>query len=65
MEVRYSKYDAATQALATEIAEEFGILPSGGSDFHGENKPDIFLGTGKGNLRIPFSWLEALGKKEW
>ncbi len=60
MEVFYSKYDAGTTALAMQIAEEFGVLPSGGSDYHGGNKPDIFIGTGRGELRIPNCWLEQL-----
>ena len=42
------------------IAREFGLLPSGGSDFHGKAKPDIALGTGKGNLHIPTAFLDAL-----
>lgn len=60
MEVYYSKYDAATTALAMNIAQEHGILPSGGSDYHGDNKPDIAIGTGRGDLRIPTGWLEQL-----
>ena len=33
-----------------EIAEQYGLLISGGSDFHGKTvKPDIELGTGKNN----------------
>lgn len=60
MEVYYSKYDAATTALAMQIAREHGILPSGGSDYHGGNKPDIAIGTGRGDLRIPTGWLEQL-----
>lgn len=60
MEVSYSTYDAQTTALAQSTAKSFGLLPSGGSDFHGENKPDIDLGSGRGNLAIPVQWLEAL-----
>lgn len=60
MEVYYSKYDEATTALAVKIAEEHGILPSGGSDYHGGNKPDIDIGTGRGSLRIPSDWLARL-----
>lgn len=59
METIYSTYDDATTRTAMGIAEEFGLLHSGGSDFHGGNKPDIQLGTGRGNLHIP----EALYRK--
>ena len=60
METIYSKYDEKTTALAKSLAAEFGILESGGSDFHGLAKPDIELGVGKGNLHIPISLLEKL-----
>lgn len=60
MEVYYSKFDEKTTALAKGIAAEFGLLESGGSDFHGENKADIRLGSGRGNLAIPLQLLEAL-----
>jgi len=53
MEVLYPKYDAATRVLAGQTAKRFGLLPSGGSDFHGENKPDIAMGTGRGDMEIP------------
>lgn len=60
MEVYYPSYDEATTKLAERLAAEFGLLPSGGSDFHGENKPDILLGRGKGNLSIPLALLDGL-----
>ena len=60
MECYYSLFDATTTDTALSLAKCFDLLPSGGSDFHGECKPDIALGTGKGNLQIPFAWYEAL-----
>ena len=60
METIYSKYDAQTTVNAKKIAEEFGILQSGGSDFHGKAKPDIALGTGRGDLLIPYAFWESL-----
>ena len=63
MEVYYSKFDEVQIALAAEIAEEFGLVKSGGSDFHGSNKPDIRIGTGRGNLAIPLTCLEELKKR--
>ncbi len=64
MEVLYAKYDEETEKAAKETAERFGLLPSGGSDFHGENKPDIALGTGRGNLQIPLAFLDRLKEKK-
>ena len=60
MECYYSLNDAATTDTSLRIANEFGLLPSGGSDFHGLRKPDIKLGVGKGNLKIPFEWYLTL-----
>ncbi|MEI3339541.1 MAG: hypothetical protein V8R80_05970 [Eubacterium sp.] len=45
-----------------EMAERFGLLISGGSDFHGTNKPYIKLSVGKGNLKIPYEILENIKK---
>lgn len=56
MECYYSLYDNETTQNALSLAERFRLKCSGGSDFHGENKPDIALGTGKGNLKIPYEW---------
>lgn len=43
-----------------ELAREYGLKVTGGSDFHGSFKPDIEAGVGRGNLKIPYSLLTAL-----
>ena len=63
MEVYYSTFTAEQILLAEKIADRFGLLYSGGSDFHGANKPDIQLGSGKGNLHIPGTVLKKLKKR--
>ena len=63
MEVYYSKFTEDQTALAEKIAEEFGLVKSGGSDFHGSNKPDIQIGTGYGTLEVPIQSLEELKKR--
>lgn len=60
MEVRYSTYDEQTTEAAYAMADEFGLLYSGGSDFHGRNKPDIQLGEGKGGLCVPATWASKI-----
>ena len=40
------------------ITEMLGLKATGGSDFHGENKKNIALGTGKGQLNIPDELLD-------
>lgn len=56
MECYYSLYDKYVTETSLKIADSLGLLKSGGSDFHGSRKPDINLGTGKGNLEIPYEW---------
>ncbi len=60
METDYSTFDEATTALAHALAGEYGLTPSGGSDYHGTNKPDIKVGLGKGTLAVPFAYYENL-----
>ena len=42
------------------LAQAFGLLITGGSDFHGDNKPEIALGVGFGAMRVPDDCLQAL-----
>ncbi len=61
MECRYSGYDREKTDYLEKLAEEYGLLKTGGSDYHGENKPHIRLGTGiRGELDVPYGWLEKL-----
>ncbi|MBQ8319679.1 MAG: PHP domain-containing protein [Clostridia bacterium] len=60
METMYSTYTEKESALSAAIAKEFSLKQSGGSDFHGTRKPNIFLGVGKGNLKIPTNFYEEL-----
>ena len=60
MECDYVSFSPEQRALAHSLCREFGILPSGGSDFHGSNKPGISIGTGRGDLAVPARYLTAL-----
>lgn len=60
MEIYYSSYHETDVQFLTALADEYGILPSGGSDFHGEHKPHISLGCGCGDLHIPYKILKQL-----
>jgi hypothetical protein len=60
IETRYSEYDEKMTAKASSLAEEFSLLQSGGSDFHGQTKPHISLGTGRGNLLVPYEFYESM-----
>jgi len=44
-----------------QLAARYGMLVTGGSDFHGAVKPGLELGTGRGgNLHIPDDLVERL-----
>lgn len=60
IEAIYSTYTTGEEQLVKKIASENHLLISGGSDFHGENKPSIHLGVGRGQLYIPYSVLENI-----
>lgn len=61
IETMYSTHSHEEEIKFTTIAHELGMFTTGGSDFHGLLKPDIDLGTGRGNLMIPSSILFDLG----
>jgi len=60
MEARYGSYSKAQERFFTQACERAGLLPSGGSDFHGSIKPAVRIGRGRGRLRVPVEWLDAL-----
>ncbi len=60
IEVLYSSYTNQDERDMRRLAEKYDLLPSGGSDFHGENKPGLDLGTGYGHLFVPEEFLIKL-----
>ncbi len=60
IEAYYSKFDAGQTRMMTELAQEFNLAISGGSDFHGENSPGILPGVGTGDLDVPENLLPPL-----
>lgn len=66
VEVYYSTHAVRQTREYLSLAQQLGLLVTGGSDFHGLTKPDIEVGIGKGTLHIPTSLLpkmkEAVGR---
>jgi predicted metal-dependent phosphoesterase TrpH len=61
IEVFHSDHTPENVAYYQSLASRFGLGVTGGSDFHGDNKPRIALGTGlHGNLNVPDSVLDGL-----
>jgi len=52
IEVYHSDHTASDSLRYLTIANKYGLKVTGGSDFHGGNKPSIQLGRGPGNLNI-------------
>lgn len=60
IEAIYSQNRWNDEGEMRALAKRHGLKITGGSDFHGSNKPGIEMGTGKGNLRIPYELWENL-----
>ena len=63
VEVLYTTYSEEEKKRIKELADANGLLYSGGSDFHGAGKPDIKLGVGYGDLRVPYAYYEKLAQR--
>ncbi|RDY33160.1 PHP domain-containing protein [Lachnotalea glycerini] len=58
IEAIYSLNENQDEANMLALARKYNLKVTGGSDFHGKNKPNIDLGIGRGSLLIPASLLE-------
>ena len=64
IETRYPLFSSEQTEILTTLADKYGLTQSGGSDFHGENKPHIRMGVGRGDLAVPLNSLEELKKRK-
>lgn len=62
MECYYSTYSSAEEREMKALAEKYSLMQSGGSDFHGDNKPGLDLGVGYGKLAVPDRILSDMKK---
>jgi hypothetical protein len=60
LECYYSSYADDLQGELVATARRHGLVPTGGSDFHGTFKPGLDIGTGRGGLCVPDDVLEEL-----
>lgn len=61
IEAVYVLNQGEDEAYVRSLAQKYDLIVTGGSDFHGKNKPDIALGTGlHDNLAIPYELLSVL-----
>ena len=65
IEAIYSTNRGMDEGKLRRLARKYGLGITGGSDFHGSNKPGIDLGEGRGNLKIPLQiWKNLKGDKK-
>ncbi len=65
MERYYPSYSEEDACFAERMIRKYGLLPTGGTDFHGTNRPGIELGTGwQGNISIPYHYYENIVLKK-
>lgn len=62
IEAIYTTYNSGEERQMRHLAKSYGLLLSGGSDFHGAVKPKTDLAVGFGNLFVPKSILDTLKK---
>lgn len=60
LECEYGRYTPEERAAYRAVATRHGLAVTGGSDYHGDNKPDLRVGTGRGDLAVPDDLLDEL-----
>ncbi|UCD77820.1 MAG: PHP domain-containing protein [Desulfobacterales bacterium] len=60
VEVYYSEHTPKQTRLFAELAQRHNLLMTGGTDFHGAIQPEIEMGSGTGNLFVPYELYENL-----
>ncbi|SFJ68787.1 hypothetical protein SAMN04488082_105184 [Desulfomicrobium apsheronum] len=60
VEVFYSMHTQAQTNFYAGLCNKLELLPSAGSDFHGDNKRGIALGRGKGGLRPSYELVRRM-----
>jgi 3',5'-nucleoside bisphosphate phosphatase len=60
IEAIYGRYSPDERAGLVALAERVGLVTTGGSDHHGTYKPDLTVGTGRGDLAVPDDFLDRL-----
>jgi predicted metal-dependent phosphoesterase TrpH len=60
IEVYYPGHSPRQIRQYTELAEKYGLLMTGGTDFHGSITPDTKMGSGNGDLFVPYTLYKEL-----
>ena len=60
IEVYYSEHTPDQTRFFADLAQRHDLLMTGGTDFHGTIQPEIKMGSGRGNLCVPYELYEKL-----
>lgn len=60
IEVFYPEHSSSDIAFYKALAEKHGLVVTGGTDYHGIEKESLDIGVGRGDMRLPYSIVEAL-----
>ncbi|MDI7261775.1 MAG: PHP domain-containing protein [Thermodesulfobacteriota bacterium] len=60
IEVYYPEHSPAEIAQYKGLAEKYGLVITGGTDYHGIEKNGLEIGVGKGEMKLPYSMVETL-----
>ena len=60
IEVYYPEHSASEVAQYKILAERYGLLLTGGTDYHGIEKNSLDIGVGRGDMKLPYSIVENL-----
>ncbi len=63
IEALYPEHPEAITDAYCRLADKYGLLVTGGTDFHGEVTPGIKIGVGNGDFHVPYTRFEALVAK--
>jgi len=60
LEAHHPMHDLDLRKHLEDLADDFGLIATGGSDYHGKDKRQFLIGTGTGDLRVPRTAFEEI-----
>ncbi|HSB05262.1 MAG TPA: PHP domain-containing protein [Thermodesulfobacteriota bacterium] len=60
IEVFYPEHSSLEVGQLKALAKRYGLLMTGGTDYHGIDKEELDIGVGRGEMRLPYSLVEGL-----
>jgi predicted metal-dependent phosphoesterase TrpH len=60
VEIYYPEHSEAQISLYERLAEKYGLIATGGTDFHGAATPGIEVGVGRGDFHVPYALYEKV-----